>query len=404
MSRMRRLKPVPTRVAAGLAIALALSPAPGVAQDAAISAERAAVFARMLDAPSDRALMLQYARLSVRMRDYEAAVSTLERLIDLEPGNAEARVELGAAYYALGSYAVAEYHLNAAAASGALTPAQRQAVEAYRAAAGERDAPSRFSGSLSAGVASVDGTAGFLGAARLDWRIDMGDANATDWVTEAAFTTYAIDAGADATDTRRLRLRTGPELRLTGDAYGARLQPYLELEAVRYPDAPASDFDALSLGFAYQNPLSAEWAVFADGSIGWGELRATGGEIDLHALDVGLIHRPARETLLRLTFGYEAEDTATRDEDTRGLRADASHTFDGIAGRDWTAGGFASVDWRDITDGGVPADETVRGAGLFLRASIAEDLFVEARGSHVSRDGAARRDETILSMRLGWEF
>ncbi|MGP1358875.1 hypothetical protein, partial [Roseicyclus sp.] len=79
MSRMRRLKPVSTRVAAGLAIALALSPAPGVAQDAAISAERAAVFARMLDAPSDRALMLQYARLSVRMRDYEAAVSTLER-------------------------------------------------------------------------------------------------------------------------------------------------------------------------------------------------------------------------------------------------------------------------------------------------------------------------------------
>jgi hypothetical protein len=400
MTISRRL----TSASVAMAAAILLAPPPAAAQDAAISAERAAVFARMLDAPSDRALMLQYARLSVRMRDYEAAVSTLERLIDLEPGNAEARVELAAAYYALGSYAVAEYHLTAAAASGALTPAQRQTVEAYRAASQERDAPSRFSGALSAGVVSVDGTTGFLGTAQLDWRIDMGDANATDWVTEAAFSTYALDAGTDANDTRRLRLRTGPELRLTGEAFGARIQPYLELEAVRYPDAPASDFDALRLGLAYQNPLSAQWSVFADGSIGWGELRATGAEIDLHEIDLGLIWRPARETLLRLTFSYEAEDTATRTEDTRGIRADMRHRFDGMAGRDWTAGGFAFADWRDITDAGVPSDETVRGAGLFVRAYVAEDLFVEARGSHVSRDGAARRDDTILSMRLGWEF
>jgi DNA-binding SARP family transcriptional activator len=50
----------------------------------------------------------------------EAAAATLERLIDLEPANATARLELATAYFAMGNYPLAEFHLNAAAASGAL--------------------------------------------------------------------------------------------------------------------------------------------------------------------------------------------------------------------------------------------------------------------------------------------
>jgi tetratricopeptide (TPR) repeat protein len=108
----------------------------GPAQSAAaLEAERAAVFARMLDAPADRALMAQYARLSIQLSDYEAAAATLERLIDLEPANATARLELATAYFAMGNYPLAEFHLNAATASGALTPEQLASAEAYRGAA-----------------------------------------------------------------------------------------------------------------------------------------------------------------------------------------------------------------------------------------------------------------------------
>jgi DNA-binding SARP family transcriptional activator len=101
--------------------------------------------------------MAQYARLSIQLRDFEAAAATLERLIDLEPANATARLELATAYFAMGNYPLAEYHLNAAAASGALSPEQLASVEAYRGAAAERDAPSRFSGSVAAGIVSADG-------------------------------------------------------------------------------------------------------------------------------------------------------------------------------------------------------------------------------------------------------
>jgi len=382
----------------------------GMAQTAsALEAERAAVFASMLDAPADRDLMARYARLSIELRDFEAAAATLERLIDLEPANATARLELATAYFALGNYPLAEFHLNAAAASGALSAEQLASAEAYRTAAETRDDPSRFSGSVAAGIVSADGETGFLGSGSLNWSIDLGDANATHWVTQIGVSTYQIGAGpgASTSDRQSLRLRSGPRFQLTGEAFGPRLQPYLELESVRYPDATASDYDAASLGLAYQNAHSAALISFADASIGWGELNASGADIDFHDIALGLTYRPSREAFYRLTLSMGSEDTATRDEDQRGLRLDYGQDLDAPAllpGPDWRAGAFASVDWLDITDTGVPRDETVRAAGLSLRAYLNDDIYLETRGTHVARDGGTAADETILSMQLGLEF
>jgi hypothetical protein len=52
----------------------------------------------------------------------------------------------------------------------------------------------------------------------------------------------------------------------------------------------------------------------------------------------------------------------------------------------------------------VANDETVTAAGLSLRAYLNDDIYVETRGTHVNRDGATDRSETILSMQLGLEF
>lgn len=393
-----------------LAAGIAVSAPSAHAQDtAALAAERAAVFARMLEAPADRTLMAQYARLSIGLRDYEAAAATLERLIDLEPANATARLELATAYFAMGNYPLAEFHLGVATAYGTLSPEQVASAEAYRGAAAERDAPSRFFGSVGAGIVSADGETGFLGSGALTWSIDLGDANATEWVTQLGASTYAIDAdpGTATSDRQRLTLRTGPRFRLTGDAFGPRLQPYVAFETVRFSDAPASDYDAAFVGLAYQNAHSAEWTSFANAAIGWGELDATGGEIDFQDISLGVTYRPSREAFYRLTLSYGREGTATRDEDERGLRLDYGRDFDGpaaLSAPDWRAGAFASVDWRDITDTGVASDETVTAAGLSLRAYLNDDIYLETRGTHVARDGSTDTNETILSMQIGLEF
>lgn len=389
------------------AIGLAI---PAQAQTAAqLEADRAAVFAQMLDAPADRTLMAQYARLSIELRDFEAAAATLERLIDQDPSNATARLELATAYFALGNYPLAEFHLNAAAASGALSPDQLASAEAYRSASQNRNEETRVSGSISAGVISADGDTGAVANGRLTWSIDLGDANATEWVTQIGASTFQIDADADSdtSDRQTLRIRSGPRFQLMGEAFGPRLQPYVQLEAARFPDADSSGYDAAFLGLAYQNAHSATLTSFADIAIGWGELRSSGEDIEYRELDVGITYRPSRETFYRLTLSVGSDDQETRDKDVRGIRVDYNRRFDGPAaftGPDWRAGAFASVDWLDVTDMGVDEDETVRAAGLSLRAYLNDQLYLETRGTHVTRDGATDSDENILSMQLGLEF
>jgi tetratricopeptide (TPR) repeat protein len=396
--------------ACAIAAVTAMAPLSAAAQSAAaLEAERAAVFARMLDAPADRSLMTAYARLSIQLRDFEAAAATLERLIDLEPANATARLELATAYFAMGNYTLAEYHLNAAAASGALSAEQLASAEAYRGAAQARNEPSRISGSVAAGIVSADGEIGVLGTGALRWSLDLGDANATQWVTQIGLSTYQLDADPGATTSDRLsfRVRTGPQFQLTGEAFGPRLQPYAELRSVRYPDAAASDYDAFFVGLAYQNAHSAEWTSFGDASIGWGEMDATGSDIDFHDVSLGVTYRPSREAFYRLTLSMGSEDAATRDEDQTGLRLDYGRDFAGpaaLSGPDWRAGAFASVDWLDITESGVARDETVTAAGLSLRAYLNDDIYVETRGTHLTRDGGTNADETVVSMQLGLEF
>lgn len=411
MAFMHLLRPLrAATLSVSAIVTLALAAPPVLAQSTAeLAAQRDAVFARMIDAPADRALMSEYARLSVAMRDYESAIATLERLLDLEPGNATARLELATAYFAIGNNALAEYHLAAATASGALGPEQLSTAEAYRTAAVARDEPAMLSGSVAAGIVAADGETGFIGNGNLTFSLDLGDANATRWITQAGFSTYQIDPGpgASTSDRRLFRLRSGPQFLLTGEAFGPRLQPYVQLESARYPDAPASDYDAIFFGVAYQNAHSAEWSSFADIALGRGELRQSGADIDFHELDAGVVYRPGSDAFVRLTFSLDGEDTATRHEDRRAVRIDYSRDFDVPSVRtlrNWQAGAFASVDWYDITDMGTPADRTVHAAGLSLRAYFTDDFFVETRGTHVSRNGVTDSNETILSMQLGLEF
>jgi hypothetical protein len=52
----------------------------------------------------------------------------------------------------------------------------------------------------------------------------------------------------------------------------------------------------------------------------------------------------------------------------------------------------------------VARDETVTATGLSLRAYLNDDVYVETRGTHLTRDGGTNADETVFSMQLGLEF
>jgi hypothetical protein len=97
-----------------------------------------------------------------------------------------------------------------------------------------------------------------LGSGALTWSLDLGDANATEWVTQIGLSTYQIDAGpgASTSDRQSLRLRTGPQFQLTGEAFGPRLQPYVELRIGPLSRRRASDYDAASSALPTRTPIA----------------------------------------------------------------------------------------------------------------------------------------------------
>ena len=65
--------------------------------------KQAAQFTEMFNNPDNVELMYAYALTSIKLRDYEAAISTLERILIFRPDTPRVEIELGAAYYRIGS-------------------------------------------------------------------------------------------------------------------------------------------------------------------------------------------------------------------------------------------------------------------------------------------------------------
>jgi tetratricopeptide (TPR) repeat protein len=394
-------------LACGLTLTAAVIAAPSAAQAESLAQERQAVFAQMIAAPADRDLMRAYARLSVRMRDYEAAASTLERLLDLEPGNAAARLELAQAYFALGAYDVAEYHLAALAGVGGLDAEAAATAEAYAEEAAARQNANRFGGRIALGAAWSDsgGDAGISGSVNLTWRADLGGANGTTWRTDLG----GIASGSGGIGDRSiLRLRSGPEFSISGESFGARLQPYLQFSALR--DDDGTDLDEIGIGLAYQNPHSAQITSFADVYAGQAENTLTGEEIDVTRYALGAVFRPTGDISLRLTLSRRDEDGTAVDRDLRQARLEAQFDIDApLAGirRDWEVGVDAALADLTVTGGGNARQDDLSRFGVSLRAFVTDDAYVQARIDRLDRRSTLAgfdADDTVFSLQLGWEF
>lgn len=77
-------------------------------------------YVRLLEHPTDRQLNLNYAKLVMQRKDYEAAIPPLERILMSEPLNAKICLQIGILYHLLHSDRVAkEYFLEAKSTPGA---------------------------------------------------------------------------------------------------------------------------------------------------------------------------------------------------------------------------------------------------------------------------------------------
>jgi hypothetical protein len=108
--------------------ALLLASTPAMAQDA--RAVQSALAAHIQRSPADYEATYRYVTLCTEMRDYEAAIGALERLLMFNPRLSRAEKTLGFLYARLGAYGLAAQHLRAALAAGDLDPVQTGQIQA----------------------------------------------------------------------------------------------------------------------------------------------------------------------------------------------------------------------------------------------------------------------------------
>jgi hypothetical protein len=110
------------------------------------------LFAASLREPLNYDLVFEYVRVSEELSDYEAAIGALERLLFYNPGLTQAQVELGMAYFRLGSFENALHYFRQASAAPNLDPALRPRLDAYTYDAQKELQTSRFYGFLQTGL------------------------------------------------------------------------------------------------------------------------------------------------------------------------------------------------------------------------------------------------------------
>lgn len=147
--------PYPKLILAALAASLQGLPCASVAQSLtppAPDGQREQLRARLAANPTDYDSSFAYVRESIEARDFEAAITTLERMLFFNPTLSRAKYELGSLYFRLASHAKAVRHFEDAQADPDLDPQLRLRIAAYLPMARKELQPDRVYGLLQAGV------------------------------------------------------------------------------------------------------------------------------------------------------------------------------------------------------------------------------------------------------------
>ncbi|MEM7058455.1 MAG: hypothetical protein AAF557_12750 [Pseudomonadota bacterium] len=428
---------------AGFAAFVSLLPLDALAQaNGDLRADRDAALQRMIADPTDRDAMLAHASASIRLREFEPAVSTLERVLDQYPGEVGARLDLAIAYFALGAYPVADHHFAILQDVSGLPSETQRTIAQYRQAIAERTAPSGFSGNVAVGVAystnatlrsdsptvfslgvpltrapgvGSDGDVGGLVSARVEHRYDMNSPNGDTWFTELGFEALHFVDKRDG-DFDGIFLRTGPSLSLDQFAFGPKLRPFVELDTI----FTGGDwlYSTAGVGVQFSDTLTSDWSIYGSFRSGyrWHELTDADGPVQRAV--AGVIYRPTRDFKIRLS-GLAALDNSQSDAVANlelGGRIGADYDFDAglaFAERKWRVSAYGQILDRSFLDPDAAVDPTrerddldIR-VGSSLTAHFVEGFYVKAALDWLSRQSNIPQfegDELLISLSVGLDF
>ncbi len=413
----------------------------------ALRDEQKAIFARMFERPDDLDLMFDYALVSIRLEDYEAAISTLERMLIYNRDLPRVHMELGAAYYRLGSYTTAAYYFNNVLSYADVPPPVVAKANEFLRAIDQRTQKSVFVGSVSTGVAYSsnatlgpdDATVQLFGApavlagefledddfgirssAAISHFYDLGQPDSDFWRTDlSVFSLHYFDTSSSDVDS--FLVRSGPQISLDEKQFGPKLRPFLEGEYVR------SGNDALyatgSIGAEYSDTLSETLSIYGSVRGGYRDYFNGRDAFDGVVLrgSAGFAWLPDPDVVVRggvfIDREFADDDINANTEGT--LRGSVSYSYDSgldIAERRWNLTGFAQITGRIFDE---PDPVLVGAAGtkerrdLDLRAGLrhvfhlSDGFWIAADVDGLFRDSNIRNfdlDNVGAALSVGLDF
>lgn len=400
-----------------------------VSEEQALRKEQSALFAEMFEEPDNLDLMFKYALTSIRLLDFEAAISTLERILIFNPNLPRVRTELGASYFRIGSYPVARHYFQevqddpdaplelqeragrflaeidnrtrVSSFSGAVTAS---AVYSTNANNGPGDATFIFGGTavdliLEDDQAQSDFGGSLVGA--LTHRYDLGGPDEDFWRTDLAFVTTRF-AETEEGSIDVAVLRTGPRLSINDERYGPKVRPYLELSHARSQNKPLQTIT--SVGAEVTNTLDQQTSLFSNFSVGYRDNHRSGNDQDGPLLKASAgINRFLSEDVTVRGRAFGEFDAANEGSDRSwqiGLNGSATYRYESgfdFATRPWRLTASGRVSYRHFVDQDATALEDRRDAdfriGLNHLAFIAQDIAMTAKAEYKIRESSIAQFE-----------
>ncbi|MEM7238367.1 MAG: tetratricopeptide repeat protein, partial [Pseudomonadota bacterium] len=303
-----------------------------IADSGDLRARQSQLFQELQGRPDDLDLMALYAKVSIELEDYEAAISTLERMLIYRQDLPQVRRELGVAYFNLGSYQAAKLYLTQVVDEPDLPPDVRANVEAYLAEIESRTRENRLEFTASTGIIHSTnanfGPEGLLvtpvgllpvvqGEAEADTGVrvvlsvahdyDLKRPNNDVWRTTGSFLGIRYFEVSEG-NLELLTARTGPRLSLDDEEFGPKFRPYLDVTHLSVDDS--SLYFQGMLGGEYTQTLSSFWSMFADVSTGYRNL--TDNELDgfdnfRAEGEIGVAYIPTRDIVFRSSLLLQQE-------------------------------------------------------------------------------------------------
>lgn len=118
---------------AGVCACLTWTPVAQAQSNGPTEADLDRVFQQVLADPTNLDLAFEYARIATALGDFEAAISSLERMLIYNPDLPRVQLELGVLYFRLGSYGAAKSYFDQALAAPDMPDAAKERVNQYLA-------------------------------------------------------------------------------------------------------------------------------------------------------------------------------------------------------------------------------------------------------------------------------